>query len=223
MRLRSRLAAVGLRIERRDDVRLFKKYQADTMIIMPKFIDNVALARTVRVQGIVVECGSWRGGMSAAIGEATGRKCVLLDSFEGIPDAGPEDGEGGKAAFAARGDRLEADESAAIAAMRRSGVPFETRRGFFESTVPALAAERPTIALLRLDGDWYDSTMICFEQLFKLVPDDGLVIIDDYGYVEGCTRATHDFLSREKREEPLQHSRYGVIYLVKGSGFAAMP
>jgi hypothetical protein len=52
------------------------------------------------------------------------------------------------------------------------------------------------IALLRLDGDWYHSTAVCLEHLVPIVPEGGVVILDDYYVFDGCARATHDFLSR---------------------------
>jgi O-methyltransferase len=49
---------------------------------------------------------------------------------------------------------------------------------------------------LRLDGDWYDSTLVVLESLFKHLAPDGIVIVDDYYAWDGCSRAVHDFLSR---------------------------
>jgi hypothetical protein len=119
-------------------------------------------------------------------------------------------------------DYLCAPEGAARTAMEETGQRFEIVKGWFDETVPKFAAEQSTIALLRLDGDWYESTMVCLTHLFPLVPDGGLVIFDDYGYWEGCTRAVHDYLSREERTEPIQQTRWRQPFLVKGSGYAVM-
>jgi O-methyltransferase len=56
------------------------------------------------------------------------------------------------------------------------------RRGWFEDTVPKLASEigRNVIALLRLDCDWYDSTILCLEHLMPIVKEGATVIVDDY-------------------------------------------
>jgi O-methyltransferase len=87
--------------------------------------------------------------------------------------------------------------------------------GWFRETVPKYAAENPNIAVLRLDGDWYDSIATCFDELFQHVAHGGLVIVDDYGSWDGCTRAVHDFLSRTNATEAIRKTRSGVAYLIK--------
>lgn len=200
-----------------------RKYADASMVPAHKFVDNLVLCGGVPVDGAVVECGCWRGGMSAALAEVLpSRRVELFDSFEGLPDAGEFDGARAHE-WIATGKTLRAPEEAARAAMQRSGsTTFEIHRGWFADTVPAYAASSPQIAVLRLDGDWYDSTMCCLEHLFPLVVDGGLVVIDDYGQWEGCTRAVHDYLSREQRTEPIQHTRFGVAFIEKGSGDQAV-
>ena len=68
-------------------------------------------------------------------------------------------------------------------------------RGWFEETLRDFAPPSP-IAVLRLDGDWYESTTVALEALFRHVAPDGIVIVDDYYAWDGCSRAVHDFLSR---------------------------
>jgi O-methyltransferase len=68
------------------------------------------------------------------------------------------------------------------------------------------------IAILRLDGDWYESTTVALENLFKYVADDGIVVIDDYYAWDGCSRAVHDFLSRHHSSARLSQ-RYGICIL----------
>jgi len=72
--------------------------------------------------------------------------------------------------------------------------------------------------LLRLDSDWYESTKQCLENLFDLVVDGGLVIIDDYYVWDGCARAVHDFLSKRGSLCKLQQSRGGVSFIIKSGG-----
>lgn len=99
--------------------------------------------------------------------------------------------------------------------MAPSGARFDVRQGWFEETVPKYASEDPVIALLRLDGDWYDSTSICLEHLFPRVSVGGLVIIDDYGQWDGCTRAVHDYLSSVSAVESIASTRSGVTFIRK--------
>ena len=67
-------------------------------------------------------------------------------------------------------------------------------KGFFQTTVPAAAGGIGPIALLHLDGDWYDSTRVCLAHLYDRVVSGGLITIDDYGAYDGCRRAVDTFL-----------------------------
>jgi O-methyltransferase len=88
-------------------------------------------------------------------------------------------------------------------------------RGWFDQTVPAFAAENPSIALLRLDGDWYDSILVCLRSLFPCVVPGGFVTIDDHDYWDGCSRAVHDYLSETKSSAKIAKTGSGVCDLVK--------
>jgi len=189
-----------------------KKFCGFTMIPRDNFISNLMLARQVSgIPGCVIECGVWRGGMSAGIASVLGgeRKYFLFDSFEGLPEAKKIDGE---AALAWQNnkqgsyyyDNCTAEPDFAQRAMTLSGAKsFFLMKGWFNETLPKFAPPEP-IALLRLDGDWYDSTMICLESLFQHVAPGGLIIIDDYYTWDGCSRAVHDYFSRHSVAERIQ-------------------
>ena len=221
--VRQTVARTRLRIERRDDLALYAKYRDATMIHESKFIDNILLCRSAAaVPGDIVECGVWRGGMSAAMADVlVGRHSELFDSFEGLPDAGDLDGATAHQ-WLEEGKTLAAPEAAAHDAMRRSAsTDYRITKGWFDDTIPEFAGTDPHISVLRLDGDWYESTMCCLSHLFSRVVDQGLIILDDYGHWEGCTRAVHDYLSANQRPEPVQHTPRGVPFIVKGGDYAA--
>ena len=76
-------------------------------------------------------------------------------------------------------DNCKAEIGFAGAAMQKTGVRFELIKGWFSDTLPKFTAPGP-IALLRLDGDWYESTMDCLTNLYPKVAQKGVIIIDDY-------------------------------------------
>jgi len=88
-------------------------------------------------------------------------------------------------------------------------------KGWFQDTLPADANAIEKIAILRLDGDWYESIKICLEYLYDKVQKGGIVIIDDYGYYEGCTKAVDEFLSNRGIVTFLSYSNVGCRYFVK--------
>jgi O-methyltransferase len=195
------------------------------MIQPDAFAVNLALAEMAgNVSGCIVECGVWRGGMSAGICSVLGpdRRYFLFDSFEGLPPARDIDGQAAKAYQSnvnAPGyyDNCSAGPEFATRAMKQVGAKhFELVPGFFEKTLPQFIIPEK-IALLRLDGDWYESTMTCLTNLFGQVVENGIIVIDDYYTWDGCSRAVHDFLSTRKATERIRSLEGSVCYLIKGA------
>lgn len=203
-----------------------RKYRDYTMVRRRKFIDNLLLVSRVRdLPGCVVECGVWRGGMSAGIAEMLGpvRHYYLFDSFEGLPPAKEIDGTKAlnwqrNTAAPSYYDNCSAEISVAKHAMAMSRAERVTfKKGWFNQTLPGFTPDQE-IAVLRLDGDWYDSTMECLEALYHRVVPGGMVILDDYYMWDGCARAVHDFLSAHKLADRISQTRAGVCYIVRRAG-----
>ena len=194
------------------------------MVRPESYIDNMRIAERLRkanLQGCVLECGVWRGGMIAGLVTLLGseRDYFLFDSFEGLPPAKQVDGEGALRWQANTGvaeyfDNCSAPPEFASEAMRIAGArSFSLIKGWFNETVPKFKPPSP-IALLRLDGDWYESTMVCLVHLFDEVAPGGIVILDDYYTWDGCCRALHDFLSKRSAVERVR-SLGNVCFLQK--------
>jgi O-methyltransferase len=220
--------------------RLWRRHAAITMIPRKAYIGNLFLVRrTLRdpalAGGSVVECGTWRGGMACGLLVMGGadRDYHFFDSFEGLPPAGALDGDRASAWQAEPGAPKLNNNCAAtfdevgrnLAAAALPAQRYEMHRGWFEETLPRFRPARP-IAVLRLDGDWYDSTMTCLDNLYDRVMPGGIILLDDYGHWEGCTRAVHDFLSRRKAVEGIRQSRFGGVFWIRkepAAGAAARP
>ncbi len=204
--------------------KLYKKFSEYTMIGERRYIRNLLLIKKFgNINGSVVECGTWRGGMIAGTACVLGNnRCYYLyDSFEGLPDAKPVDGK--KALNWQANKESEnyynnctADEEDAKHAMTRSGADSVViKKGWFSQTLPSY--DGGEIAVLRLDGDWYESTMDCLNYLFPKVTEGGLIIIDDYYTYAGCSRAVHDYLAQHKRTEKIRQYAEEIAYIVKNS------
>lgn len=203
-------------------LRLHRRYSDFTMASPGVFWRNLRIVDSYRhVQGCVVECGVWRGGMSAGMAAVLGpeRDYFLFDSFEGLPPATSLDGEEAKrwqqnVGCETHYDNCYAPIDFAQRAMEMSGVPRYTLvKGWFEKTLPSFVPPAP-IAILRLDGDWYESTLVAMESLFRHLAPDGVVIIDDYYTWDGCSRAVHDFLSRHQSTARITQ-QHGICVLVQ--------
>ncbi|MFK7923124.1 MAG: TylF/MycF/NovP-related O-methyltransferase [Bacteroidia bacterium] len=202
---------------------LHQKYREYTMISQHRYIYNLQLAQSYeKIEGAIVECGTWRGGMIAGIAERLGPKrgYYLYDSFEGLPPATEIDG---KDAIAWQSDteannyydNCKAEESFAHEAMKLSGATnVKITKGWFSDTLPHY--DGPEIAILRLDGDWYESTMQCLENLYPAVKEGGIVILDDYHYWDGFSKAVHEYLTRiESSSRVYQFHDSRLAYIIK--------
>jgi O-methyltransferase len=165
------------------------------------------------IPGAFVECGVWKGGsigLMALVSKETGsnRKIVLFDSFEGLPEPTEEDGKIAKRYADGRSDGrlqtidqcvgpLETVKELFFEKLRIDESLVDIRKGWFQETVPGSGPSLGPIALLRLDGDWYGSTKVCLEGLYGQVVQGGYVVLDDYGYWEGCRKATDEFMSEQ--------------------------
>lgn len=176
---------------------------------------------TVPVDGDFVECGVFDGTQIAAMALANQmhqghRKIHLFDSFMGIPQAGPNDGKDIRACI---GEPKKGDEGRLTSSgvdvtsikvvqkhMKEWGIDKITvqliyHEGWFQDTVPAANIKK--IALLRLDGDLYESTKVCLENLHSSVTKGGYVIIDDYNLI-GCRKACEEYWQSIKFEPVIQ-------------------
>ena len=163
------------------------------------------------IPGSIVECGVWRGGSMAAVARTLvqrkdfSRDLYLFDTFEGLPDPKADDVDysGTHAAEviqknpAARCGDAPLDQVREV--MRATGYPqgkIHLVPGKVEGTIPTSAPD--AIALLRLDTDWYESTMHELVHLFPRVPKAGVIIIDDYGHWLGARKACDEYFSDNK-------------------------
>jgi predicted O-methyltransferase YrrM len=159
--------------------------------------EGVRLVARNKVSGDIVECGTARGGSAALLGLAAQRfgvRCTIwaFDTFEGIPSATEADPDFEIARLYTGEFRGEVSDVEAL--LRRLGLLERIRlvKGLFQDTVP-MSPVNP-IALLHLDGDWYESVKVCLDHLFDRVSPGGVIQIDDYGHWEGARKAVDEFL-----------------------------
>jgi O-methyltransferase len=189
------------------DIGLCRAVSGKTMTSPERIVALAEAVRCVvanRVPGAIVECGVWRGGsmMAAALtllelGERT-RELVLYDTFEGMSAPGSRDVDlwGRRAEATAPHGSLTVREEEVAENVRSTGYPADRIRlvkGKVEETVPAQAPE--TIALLRLDTDWYESTRHELHHLWPRLSSGGVLVIDDYGAWQGARKAVDEFIA----------------------------
>ncbi len=170
------------------------------------------------IPGDVVECGTARGGSAALMGLtlerlAASRTLWVYDTFEGIPPPTADDPDEPIARLytgSFRGDQAEVS-----ALFERLGILPRSRlvKGLFQDTVPVSPVG--AIAVLHLDGDWYESVKVCLDHLYDRVSPGGVVQIDDYGHWEGARRAVDEFMAQRAIRAPLHYLDYTGRQLIK--------
>ncbi len=162
------------------------------------------------IPGDFVECGVWKGGCAMMMAHALkkyncyDRKIYLYDTFEGMTEPGEKDisyakhpahkkyNESLHQESGTNWCRSELDE--VLHNLQRTGYPIENFicvKGKVEDTIPGDMPEK--IALLRLDTDWYESTLHELQYLYPRLSEKGVLIIDDYGHWLGCREAVDEY------------------------------
>lgn len=165
-------------------------------------LDNIAdCVKTIvseSIAGDMIECGVWRGGGSIfikgvleALGDSS-RTVWLADSFQGLPVPTEADDMGldlSKEAYPHLAvGRQEVERAFSDYQLLDERVCF--LEGWFRDTLPSAPVEQ--LALLRLDGDLYESTRDALHALYDKVAVGGFIIIDDY-FVPVCRKAVEEF------------------------------
>lgn len=201
---------------------LYSKYRSFTMIPEEAFVLNLELCnKFTNIKGDYIECGVWRGGMSAAIAEILppSKRIHLFDSFEGLPEAKEIDG---KEALSWQQDvnsphyynNCASEEQFVIESMALAKCTnYKTYRGWFDQTLSEYSGNQ--IGILRLDGDWYESIMVCLQHLYPKVVNGGVIVLDDYYTWDGCAKAVHDYLSHSKSPSRIYQFSNQIAYLIK--------
>ena len=152
------------------------------------------------IPGDLVETGVWRGGATIfmrGILKAHGitdRRVWVADSFEGLPEPDPYryPDDAGDRHFVH--DELGVGVEQVKHNFRRYGLLDDQvmfLAGWFKDTLPTAPIDR--IAVLRLDGDMYESTIQAIEALYPKLSTGGFCVVDDYGDIAGCRQAIHDY------------------------------
>jgi O-methyltransferase len=178
-----------------------------------------------QIPGDLIETGVWRGGatifmrgMLRALG-VTNRNVWVADSFQGLP---PPDAANYPADI---GDSHWSKEELAVSLkvvqdnFRRYGLLDDQVKflvGWFRDTLPTCSAKE--FAVVRLDGDMYESTMDGLRSLYPKLSEGGYIIVDDYRAVPSCKQAVEDYRREFKLSDPLEPVDWTAVFWQKRGG-----
>jgi O-methyltransferase len=171
------------------------------------------------VAGDVIEAGAWRGGASIymrAVLKAwnvSDRRVYVADSFEGLPAPSVEEYPADASAFPFHDVPMLAvsldDVRANFARFGLADDLVVFVKGWFKDTLPTLSDQR--WAVIRLDGDLYESTTQALQALYPNLVPGGWIIIDDYHDIDVCRQAVDDFRTAHSITEPLQDVDWSAV------------
>lgn len=183
------------------------------------------------VPGDFVECGVWRGGGAMMMASTllqqgvNDRRLYLYDTYEGMsaPTAKDVDLHGVAASARMTKSKRVAESIWAYVPLdevkrnlARTGYPADLItyvKGRVEETIPATMPAR--IALLRLDTDFYESTLHNLKHLYPLLNRGGILIIDDYGHWQGAKTAVDEYFAEIGEVPFLSRVEYGARMTIK--------
>lgn len=197
-------------------VRPYTLTSVERMIALSNAITHIAKNN---VPGDIVECGVWRGGsmmltaLTLISHRDTHRTLHLYDTFEGMsPPTNVDIDFDGRTAQSQldndpgmTGVGCKAGIDEVRANLERTNYPTGNIRfikGRVEDTIPQQAPE--SIAVLRLDTDWYESTRHELEHLYPRLSVGGFLIVDDYGHWKGSRKAVDEYFAN-RNEQPYLH------------------
>ena len=188
-----------------------------------KRLDNLQACVTdvlqKKITGDFIETGVWRGGASIfmrailKVYEDITRRVWVADSFQGLPKPNPElypaDKNDTLWNYPQLAVSLE-DVKANFAKYALLDDQVQFLVGWFRDTLPKIPAKQ--FAILRLDGDMYESTMDALLNLYPKLSRGGYIIIDDYGVFESCRSAVEDFRTKHNITEKLHWADWSGVF-----------
>ena len=206
--------------EERNHGKIWPGY-ADTMIGLKRLNNLQSCIETViqdNIQGDFIETGVWRGGscifMRAMLAEfgIKDRKVYVADSFEGLPKPEPEKYPEDKDDTLYLHDILSVSLEEVKNNFKRYDLLDEQvvfLKGWFKDTLPIAPIKQ--LAILRLDGDMYSSTIDSLSHLYPKLEEGGFCIIDDYA-LHNCKQAVDDFMRENNIDSPITQIDWTGVY-----------
>jgi O-methyltransferase len=177
------------------------------------------------VAGDFIETGAWRGGACIFMRGAlkargvTDRVVWVADSFEGLPPPSsercPQDAGN---VFHAQKELAVSLEQVQENFRRYDLLDAQVKflKGWFRDTLPKAPIER--LAILRCDGDLYESTLDALTHLYPKLQPGGYAIIDDYGDLGACRQAVTDYRRAHGIDDPIIPVDWSGAFWRKESG-----
>ena len=205
-------------VQQLNNLILARRLKSYSFCSYPKLLSLMRLAQYVKascIDGDFVECGVYRGGTAALLSRFLGnsKQLWLYDSFEGMPDTNVKDGEKAKAYIGKGAIKLE-DVQDVIRLQGKNFSQVIIKKGWFNDTF--IESGPKNIALLHCDADWYELVRAVLNRFYDSVCDGGVIVLDDFGYWEGCREAFYEFCKERDMKPLIERVSCDQLYWIKG-------
>lgn len=201
--------------------RLFNKVRPLTMVSYARLRglhDAIKHVASRGVPGDIVECGVARGGSAAMLGLTLRqlgikRDLWLFDTFQGLPSPSRGDADFDIA------DLYTGTCVGSVEDVRDSLAKLDIREdlhfipGLFQDALPIAPVAR--IAVLHVDGDWYESVKVCLESFYDKISPGGVIQFDDYAHWAGARKAVDEFFAKRGMRPMLRKLDFAGRQMVK--------
>ena len=196
--------------------------QAETMIGLKRLENIEYCVKNIisdNIEGDLIETGVWRGGavifMKAILKafNVNDKQVWVADSFEGLPPKNQQKYPADATDIHHMSQLLKISLEDVKDNFRKYDLlddKVKFLKGWFKDTLKTAPIGK--LSLIRLDGDMYESTMDGFHALYHKLQPGGYLIVDDYGAIEACKKAVHDFRESKSITEEIHKIDWTGVY-----------
>lgn len=176
------------------------------------------------IPGDCIETGVWRGGsviLMRAILKAhnvSDRTVWVADSFQGLPE--PDSKKYPHDNYTFKVSETNKVLSISVETVQSNFAKYDLLdgqvrflKGWFKDTLPTAPINK--LAILRLDGDYYESTMDALVALYPKLSVGGYLIIDDYVAMDACAKAVQDYRTLHNITDPIEEAGWSIRFWKK--------
>lgn len=147
------------------------------------------------LEGNIAEVGCYKGGVGFYLDRhSNGKKVFLFDTFEGIPMQGENDphpvGDFNDSPYETVRDFFLDSQNVTVV------------KGLFPGSSEGIIKKSDKFCFVHLDADQYESTLNSLEFFYPKMVQGGIIIMDDWQWLNGATMAIMKFFS-DKDEKPI--------------------
>ena len=186
---------------------LVSPYSMTSVARISKLYESLNTIMFNNIEGDIVECGVWKGGnilgsMEYCYYHGIDKTIWAYDTFEGMTnptqfDINLNDQSASTIFNSVKCESSLTEFSKTINMSQPNKTKLKIIAGDINLTLDQVDNTPKQISLLRLDTDWYESTLKELNILYPKISKGGICIIDDYGHWQGCKKAVHEYFNND--------------------------